>query len=194
MIGIIKDIGKMAYMALWHPYLFWKYTIKSRFFMYRGGNLKRIKKMVVGKNVRFGYGTRISFYDNSDNPMLCIGDNTYIVNRCSLIVGGKITIGRDVLIGSDVCIVSENHSIDPTLDIPYMNQKIVLGEIIIGDGVWIGDKALILPNIIVGDKAVVAGGAVVTQSVPPRSIVAGNPAKIIKVFNDENGKWERVNV
>lgn len=189
----VKILVKQMYMVVCHPYIFWKFSIHNRLFILRGGDFKRIKKMVVGNNVRFGYNTRINFYDPTEDSMLYIGDNSYIVNRCSFIVGGRIEIGRDVLIGSDVCIVSENHSIDPMSSIPYMKQDIVLGEITIGNGVWIGEKALILPNVTIGDKAVIAGGAVVTKDVPSKCIAAGNPAKIIKIYNEDNGKWEKYN-
>ena len=54
------------------------------------------------------------------------------------------------------------------------------GPVIIGNNVWIGDKATVLPNVTIGDGAVIAANAVVTKDVPPYSIVAGNPAKVIK--------------
>lgn len=84
------------------------------------------------------------FFDNSRNDiMLTIGDNSYFCNRCSLIVGGKIQIGKDVLVASDVCIVSENHSIDVADPIPFMKQKLNFSGISIGDGCWIGEKVII---------------------------------------------------
>lgn len=51
---------------------------------------------------------------------------------------------------------------------------------IIGDRVWIGDKATILPSVVIGDAAIIGANAVVTRNVPPRSVAVGNPAKVIK--------------
>lgn len=57
------------------------------------------------------------------------------------------------------------------------------GPVIIGSNVWFGDKATILPNVTIGDGAVIAANSVVTKDVPAYSVVAGNPAKIIKQVN-----------
>lgn len=66
-----------------------------------------------------------------------------------------------------------------------INGKNPVAPISIGNHVWIGTNAIILKGVDIGDGAVVAAGAVVTRSVPPRCIVAGNPAKIVK----ENVEW-----
>ena len=58
-------------------------------------------------------------------------------------------------------------------------------QIVVGDNVWIGGRAIILKGVIIGDGAVVAAGAVVTRNVPPRTIVAGVPARVIR----ENVSW-----
>jgi len=57
----------------------------------------------------------------------------------------------------------------------------VVGDVVIGDYVWIGDRAIILQGVIVGEHAIIAAGTVVTKDVPPYAIVGGNPAKIIKM-------------
>lgn len=103
------------------------------------------------------------------------------VNRNSHISaadGGVIIIGNDVLIAQNVVIRASNHQFN-RLDIPIKDQGHVPGKIIIGDDVWICANAVITPDVTIGSHSIIAAGAVVTRDVPPYSIVAGVPAKII---------------
>ena len=77
-----------------------------------------------------------------------------------------------VLVGPGVKIISSNHSVDQDL-----NEHIQEQPIEVGDNVWIGANAVILPSVIIGDGAIIAAGAVVTKDVKPYSLVVGNPAK-----------------
>lgn len=95
----------------------------------------------------------------------------------------SIIIGDGCLTGKNVTITDNSHGdTDYTsLSIPPIKRPMVSkGPVIIGNNVWIGDKATILPNVIIGDGAVIAANAVVTKDVPAYSVVAGNPAQIIK--------------
>ena len=82
--------------------------------------------------------------------------------------------------GTDVTIITRNHRFDRT-DIPMMEQGFEEERpVYIGNDVWIGDRALILPGVHIGDGSIIAAGAVVTKDVPPYSIVAGVPARKIR--------------
>lgn len=86
----------------------------------------------------------------------------------------KITIGSKVAISREAFLCTAGH------DITKPNRPLVTAPITIGDGVWIGARAIILPGITIGEGAIVAAGAVVTKDVAPWSVVAGNPAKVVK--------------
>lgn len=89
-------------------------------------------------------------------------------------------IGRDVMMGPDVVIFTTDHIFSDTSR-PMMDQGMAAAKpVTIGDDVWIGQRALILPGVSIGTGAIVAAGAVVTRDVPPFAVVAGNPARIIK--------------
>ena len=107
------------------------------------------------------------------------------MNTCSNIICDKeIIIGSDVTIAPFVTIRDcDGHKI---------NGGEIAKPIHIGDHVWIGTNAIILKGVTIGDNAVIAAGAVVTRDVPPYSIVAGNPAKVVKQYNLETNKWELV--
>ena len=96
-------------------------------------------------------------------------------------IHGDCTIGNHVMMGPDVVVITRNHSFDST-DIPMMFQGFDEERpVVIGNDVWIGERVIILPGVNVGDGAILAAGAVVTKDVPPYAIVAGVPAKIIKM-------------
>lgn len=187
----MKKTIKKLYMLFLHPILFFTNTFKNNLFV-RSGQIKRINKMNIGKNISFGRDTRINFYDKENDKKLYIGDGSYFCNRVTILCGGKIVIGRNVLVASDVCFFAENHSIDANSSVPYMKQDLKFKDVYVGDGAWIGEKAIILPGVELGKRCVVAAGAVVTKSFPAYSLVGGVPAKVIKKYNFDNHLWESV--
>lgn len=101
--------------------------------------------------------------------------------------GAKVIIGKYCAIGSGVKIISSNHDISKAnLQAKFASENfdqsldVIKGEIVIGYNVWIGDAVIILPSVTVGHGAVIGAGAIVTKSVPPFAVIAGNPGKIIK--------------
>jgi acetyltransferase-like isoleucine patch superfamily enzyme len=102
-----------------------------------------------------------------------IGPYSYI--GCS----GYIEIGNNVMMSPRVSIYSENHVFSNT-SIPMIEQGVKRSFVKIEDDCWIAANAVILAGVTIGRGAVVAAGSVVTKDVPPYSIVAGNPAKVIK--------------
>jgi acetyltransferase-like isoleucine patch superfamily enzyme len=94
--------------------------------------------------------------------------------------GAQIIIEDDVLIGSGVHMYGNNHRFDD-LNIPISKQGHYLGkDIVVKSGAWIGANAIILPGITIGQNSVIGAGSIVTKDVPDKSIVVGNPAKLIK--------------
>jgi acetyltransferase-like isoleucine patch superfamily enzyme len=110
---------------------------------------------------------------------LRIGDHV-LINAGGYLSGeGGLFIGDYTLIGPSVCLLSAGHEFQD-LDKPVQFQNLTYGRIEIGRDVWIGAQVVILPGVRVGDHAVVAAGSVVTEDVPPRAVVAGNPARRIR--------------
>jgi maltose O-acetyltransferase len=106
-----------------------------------------------------------------------IGARTFVNYGCSIAVQKHISIGSDCLIGPYVNILdNQYHSLlDRTASPPSQ-------QVIIGNNVWIGTRAIILPGVTIGDHAVIGAGAVVTRDVPARSVAAGNPARVLRTF------------
>ena len=97
-----------------------------------------------------------------------------------------------MLFASHVLITSENHGIDPELNIPYMDQTLTSKPVEIGDGCWIGEKVCIMPSVTIGKKSIIGSGSIVTKSIPEYCIAVGSPAKVIKQYNFETHSWDRV--
>lgn len=106
---------------------------------------------------------------------LVFGKRVFVNSGCKFQDQGGITIGDDVLIGQNVVIATLNHAMDPD-----SRGDMAPKPVHIGNKVWIGANATILPGVSIGEGAIVAAGAVVTKDVAPRTVVAGIPAKIIK--------------
>jgi acetyltransferase-like isoleucine patch superfamily enzyme len=105
---------------------------------------------------------------------IIIGDNFFVIYAND----DSIKIGDDCLIGPDVLIINNNHQIGPGQLIRM--QESAKSRIIIGNDVWIGAKAIILPGVIIGEGAVIAAGSVVNKDVEHHTVVGGIPAKFIK--------------
>lgn len=106
---------------------------------------------------------------------ISVGKNVFINACCKFQDQGGIEIGNNVLIGHSVVIASLNHDFERKNRLSMYAKKVK-----IGNDVWIGSNATILPGVNINDGAIVAAGAVVTKDVPENAVVAGNPAKIIK--------------
>jgi acetyltransferase-like isoleucine patch superfamily enzyme len=110
---------------------------------------------------------------------LVIGNNVGIAQNCFIQVRGKVDIGNNVIFGPNVSIFSENHIFnDP--DLPVNAQGESRKGIKIGDGVWIGTRAVILDGVTIGENSIIAAGSIVNKNVLPFSLVGGVPAKLIK--------------
>jgi acetyltransferase-like isoleucine patch superfamily enzyme len=103
------------------------------------------------------------------------------VGAFNVILGqGGVFVGDDVLLGPGVHIYSENHNFDD-LDVPIRQQGETRDPVIVGDNVWVGANTVILAGASIGDGSIVAAGSIVRGTVPPYSIVAGVPAKLVRM-------------
>ena len=106
-----------------------------------------------------------------------IGDHTRVGLHNTVI--GPVTIGSHVNLAQGITVTALNHNFAEK-DLRIDEQGVSTNPVTIGDDIWIGANAVILPGVTIGNHSVVAAGAVVTKDVPPHTLVAGVPAKIIK--------------
>ena len=137
----------------------------------------------LGDQVSIGRGTTIrpsSYYGGDAGQGLSMGDRSSIGAGGFIGCSGWIEIGDDVMIGPGVRLFSENHVIERT-DVTIKSQGVARGRLIIGDDCWIGSGVTIMANVEIGQGSVIAAGSVVTRDVPPFSVAAGVPAKVIRM-------------
>lgn len=118
-----------------------------------------------------------------NDVLISIGNNCNFGAFNHITATNQIIIGDNCLTGKWVTISDNNHGTSSyeDLQIPPLKREVVSkGPVIIGNNVWIGDKATILGGVVIGDGAVIAANAVVTKDVPAYCVVGGNPAKVLK--------------
>ena len=147
----------------------------------RGSKIYHSVRMDTPPYRRFWLGRRsvVESYCCINNAVgdVVIGDYTRIGIHCTVI--GPVSIGSHVNLAQGIVVTALNHNFeDATKRIDQ--QGVSTKPVVIGDDVWIGANAVILPGVTIGRHVVVAAGAVVTKDVPEYSIVAGVPAKVIK--------------
>lgn len=116
-----------------------------------------------------------------NNPsLLSIGDNSGIGFRALISCEDNVVIGSRVLMGADVIIYTSNH-IWSEAKCTYFGQGLTRAGVVIEDDVWLGARCIILPGVIIGKGATIAAGAVVTKNVLPYAVMAGVPARVVKI-------------
>lgn len=135
--------------------------------------------MLLGAKI----GKRVVFYPNvwiAPGRNLVIGDDVDFALNVLVTTTGGVNIGDRVLIGYRTQILSSNHMI-PDAQHRIFDAGHNNAPVIIANDVWIGASCIILPGVTIGEGAVIAAGSVVTKDIPPYSICAGVPAKVIKM-------------
>ncbi|MFL0471477.1 sugar O-acetyltransferase [Priestia sp. 179-F W1.4 NHS] len=124
------------------------------------------ERIYLESNFRCDYGYNIH-----------VGENFYANFDCTLLDGGRITIGKNCMMAPGVHIYTNTHPVNAEQRITEVEYT---KPVTIGDNVWIGGRAVINPGVTIGHNVVIASGAVVIKDVPDHVVVGGNPAKIIK--------------
>ena len=137
--------------------------------------------------LKFGRDTFI------DTPFRCdygrnitVGKRFYANSYCTMIDVAPITIGDNVMLGPNVQIITAGHPVHPD----SRNSGYEYGvPVIVGDNVWIGAGAIILPGVTIGNNTVIGAGAVVTKDIPGGVVAAGNPCRVIREITEEDRKY-----
>lgn len=138
---------------------------------------------LIGKQVDEKFMLIPPFYATGGRET-SVGRNVFINQNCTFYDLGGLDIGDDVMIGPNVNIITSGHPIDPS-----HRHSVTIGKpIVVQRNVWIAAGATIIGGVTIGENSVIAAGSVVTKDVPSNVVVAGNPAKIIRIIDADNEK------
>lgn len=143
------------------------------------------------RDFSLGEGSVIEDFSVVNNGVgdVVIGERTIIGLRNTLI--GPVIIGNDVMFAQNIVVSGMNHSYED-VNVPPSVQKESCALISIGDSVWIGANCVITAGVTIGRHSVVGAGSVVTKDIPPLSVAVGNPARVIKKYNEATQSWEKI--
>jgi acetyltransferase-like isoleucine patch superfamily enzyme len=163
-------------------------------------NLAKGSQIHVGRYVHFVgrshivLGADVALYGfaylnaEGETGSIVIGDGTRIDQFCVLYGQGGLEIGAWCAIASGVKIYSQSNQYKHDQTKRVLEQPVIYKKVTIGDDVWIGANAVVLPGVHIGDGAIIGAGAVVRQDVPSLAIVAGVPAKVIGWRKDQEAE------
>lgn len=157
-----------------------------------GSRVGRARMDVLPFN-KFELGSKSTIEDyctiNNGVGDVFIGDGTLI--GMSNVIIGPVTIGNNVIFAQNIVASGLNHEYRD-VNVPISLQKTIVSQITVEDDCWIAANSVLTAGVTIGKHSVVAAGAVVTKSVPPYSIAAGNPAKVIKKYDFDAKEWVSV--
>lgn len=152
-----------------------------------GGLLPRVENlgsMVLGANVGFRGVSAAPELCTAKGASLVIGAGSFINSGVCLNASTRIELGRRCLLAEWVMIADQAfHEVEP-------GAPVRSAPIVIGDNVWLGVRAVVMPGVTIGDHTVVGAGAVVTKSLPDRCVAAGAPARVVRRFECAD-EWRR---
>jgi len=135
---------------------------------------------LIGKKVDESFVLIPPFY-TAGGDEIRVGHNVFVNQNCTFYDLGGLDIADDVMIGPNVSLITAGHPLEPS-----RRRAATIGKpIVIERNVWIAAGATVIGGVTVGENSVVAAGSVVTRSVPPNTLVGGNPARVIRSIGDE---------
>lgn len=145
-------------------------------------DIRGADRMWLGEGVRIQADCwlNIAFNNPHGKLMIVIGEGTDIGRRTTISAANSIVIGRNVLISPNVFIADTDHEYRGEEPIIFQGITTHTDRVLIDDGAWIGINAVILGNVHIGKNAVVGANTVVTKDVESRTVVAGNPMRVLK--------------
>lgn len=154
------------------------------------------QKMSFGENVVIHSNCYMNvvekWADRVYDGELRIGNNVVISNNCQISVCSKITLGNNIAIGKNCVIVDHIHDYR-VLDRPIFDAPVTQGQpVVIEDDGFIGNNTVIAPGITIGRHCFIGANSVVLSDIPPLSMASGNPARVLKVYDQRKKMWIKI--
>lgn len=145
--------------------------------------------MEIGDRVLIGRYARLEAIGEDNGVKLRVGTRSRIGPYAHIGAALSLTIGEYVGIASGVLIIDHDHDFRDPREGYYGTGYLLASPIVIKDKAWIGERAIVLKGVTIGEGAIVGAGALVNRDVPAYSIAVGVPAKVVRRFDFELGQW-----
>ncbi|MFH0909938.1 MAG: acyltransferase [Planctomycetota bacterium] len=156
----------------------------------RPAHVVGFRSIAVGGRVEIHRGARIEALGDPDGGVvLRIGDGAKIHPDVHIGAVRSVTIGRGALLAGRVYITDHDHDFSDPDDPPVSNRRVTAAPVSIGDYAWLGEAAMVLKGVTIGERSVVGAGSVVTRDVPPLSLALGAPARVVKRYDRARRAW-----
>ncbi|TWT82760.1 Galactoside O-acetyltransferase [Planctomycetes bacterium CA13] len=187
----VREALQWSLRFVWYEPLFRSqcHSIGDRFRMEQLPYIAGRGKISIGSDVYLSGKSSFAISKrHCSEPILSIGNHSFLGHNCAITVGRAVTIGNHCLIAGGVRISDfDGHPIDA---VNRRNGETTPSAsvlaVTIGNDVWIGHGAIILKGVHIGDRTIIGARSVVTKSVAPDTIVAGNPARVIKTLTGDS--------
>ena len=186
-------LGKILYkLRRWPPFGFWKQAAT----LHVGHPLlwDNRRHIHIGRNVEIRENSWLSpiaaYAGERFDPRLVIEDNVYIGRYACITCIQGVTIGQGSVLSEHVYIADNGHGLDPRAGLIMKQPLVSKGPVKIGSNCFIGYGARVMPGVSLGANCIVGANAVVTRSYPSGTMLAGIPARPIKLYNPTSGEWE----
>jgi len=195
----LKDYGFCRIIQMGGFFLRTRLFYRPASFIFFPIDIRGKKHIRLGQGMTCGTGCRFEVYAGDDaGDVLTIGKNVQINDYVHITAIHRVSIGDNALLASRIYISDVQHGnysgedaqSDP--EIIAKERPLSYKDVVIEDNVWIGEGVSVLPGVTIGRSSIIGTNAVVTKDIPPMSIAAGNPARIIKTYNPDTRTWERV--
>lgn len=181
---VVRECWLWGLRFLWNEPLFRSQceTVGARFQMEQLPYIVGRGRIRIGDRVRLSGKSSFAFSSKHGGATVAIGNGCFLGHNCSITVANRVTIGSDCLIAGGVRITDyDGHPLDADDRRAGMPSPIdAIGPVVIGDDVWIGQGAIILKGVHIGNRSVIGARSVVTRDIPDDCVVAGNPACVVK--------------
>lgn len=189
------DKLKLGYNYITTKLLHPKQRLVRQPFVLRGGVMVK-----WGTELTTGVGCRIEAFiaDGDKSKKIKLGNRIQLNDYVHISALKSVEIGDDVLMASHVYISDNSHGSykgdedDTSPDIEPAKRPYYVAPVKIGNRVWIGEGAIIMPGVHIGDGAVIGAHSIVNKDVPPETIAVGGPARVVKRWNSVLQRWVRV--
>ena len=191
-----KSLIELLYLSF--SFFITKFRVPSARLIRQPIDIRGKKNIDFGKKLTTGYYCRIEAYGKNHEKSLIFGHNVQINDFVHIAALNEVRIGNNVLIASKVFITDLEHGIYSGNEYDSVPHSIVKDRplsskpVCIKDNVWIGEHVSVLPGVTIGENAIIGANSVVKKNIPANSIAVGSPAKIIKQYNFETSRWEKI--